>query len=172
VPDVIRIFSAAEFEKHIPRFAEILIDAVDSGAGVSFMKPLAKTDAENFWHGQLEAIVSGKTFPIVAEVDGLIVGLVLLLRAWAPNQPHRCDVAKLLVHRNFRRRGVATALMQALEEKAKALNQTLITFDAVAGSPAEAFYKSLGFICVGYYPRYAYSGTGVLDGTALFYKEI
>ena len=63
-------------------------------------------------------------------------------------------------------------LILALEDKARKLHQTLITFDTVAGSPAETFYKSLGYICVGYYPRYAYSGTGKLDGTALFYKEL
>ena len=94
------------------------------------------------------------------------------MRAWAPNQPHRSDVTKLLVHRNFRRRGVATALMLALEDKARALNQTLITFDAVADSPASVFYESLGFICVGTYPDYAYSGDGKLDDTALFYKAL
>ena len=169
---MIRIYGPAEFEKHIPRFAEILMDAVDSGAGVSFMKPLAREEAEGFWHGQLQGIAAGKTFPIIAEQDGKIAGLVLLLKAWAPNQPHRCDVAKLLVHRDFRRQGHATALMQALEAKARASGLTMINFDAVAGSVAEDFYKALGFICVGHYPDYAYSGDGKLDGTALFYKRV
>ena len=121
---MIRIYSSAEFEKHIPRFAEILIDAVDSGAGVSFLKPLEKTEAENFWRGLVENIAEEKTYPIVAEIDGKIAGLVMLLRAWAPNQPHRSEVAKLLVHREFRRRGLATALMQILETKAKSINQS------------------------------------------------
>ncbi len=169
---MVRILTAAEFEKQITRLAEILIDAVDSGAGVSFMKPLARDVAEDFWRGQISGIAAQKTFPIVAELDGTIAGLVLLMRAWAPNQPHRCDVAKLLVHRDFRRRGVATALMQALEDKAKTLKQSLITFDAVANSPASRFYQKLGFICVGTYPNFAYSGDGKLDDTALFYKEI
>ena len=169
---MIRILSAVEFEQQVPRLAEVLIDAVDSGAGVSFMKPLSQEVAEDFWRGQISGIAAKKTFPIVAELDGIIAGLVLLMRAWAPNQPHRCDVAKLLVHRDFRRRGVATALMQALEDKAKALQQSLITFDAVANSPASRFYEKLGFICVGTYPNFAYSGDGKLDDTALFYKEI
>ena len=169
---MIRIFGPTAFEQNIPRFAEILIDAVDSGAGVSFMKPLTRQDAEDFWRGQLASIAQGKTFPIVAEHQGQIAGLVLLIKAWAPNQPHRADVAKLLVHRNFRRQGHATALIKALEEKARAMGLTMITFDAVAGSAAESFYKSLGYICVGYYPDYAYSGDGKLDGTALFYKRV
>ncbi len=167
---IIKILNAAEFETQIPRLAEILIDAVDSGAGVSFMKPLLPHVAQDFWRGQISGIAAHSTFPFVAEVDGTIAGIVLLIKAWAPNQPHRSDVAKLLVQRNFRRRGVATALMQALDDKARALNQTLITFDAVANSPASAFYESLGFICVGCYPNFAYSGDGRLDDTALFYK--
>lgn len=168
----IKILSAAEFEKQIPRIAEILIDAVDSGAGVSFMKPLLPNVAQDFWRGQISGIAAHSIFPIVAEIDGRIAGVVLLMRSWAPNQPHRSDIAKLLVHRNFRRRGVASALIQALEDKARELNQTLITFDAVANSPASAFYESLGFICVGAYPNYAYSGDGKMDDTALFYKNL
>lgn len=169
---IIKILSAEEFEKQIPRLAEILIDAVDSGAGVSFMKPLLPNVARDFWRGHIAGIATNTTFPIIAEIDGHIAGIVLLMRAWAPNQPHRCDVAKLLVHRNFRRRGVASALMQTLEDKAQGLNQTLITFDAVANSAASALYESLGFICVGTYPNYAYSGDGKLDDTALFYKAL
>jgi GNAT superfamily N-acetyltransferase len=109
---MIKILSAAEFEKQIPRLAEILIDAVDSGAGVSFMKPLLPHVAQDFWRGQSAGIAAHSTFPIVAEIDGAVAGIVLLMRAWAPNQPHRSDVAKLLVHRDYRRRGVASALKQ------------------------------------------------------------
>ena len=169
---MIRILSAAEFETQIPRLAEILIDAVDSGAGVSFMKPLSLEAAQNFWMGHISDVAAQKTFPIVAEQDGVIAGIVFLMLAWAPNQPHRCDIAKLLVHRNFRRLGIATSLIQALEAKARELNQTLITFDAVANSAASRFYEKRGFTCVGTYPNYAYSGDGKLDDTALFYKAL
>jgi acetyltransferase len=169
---MIRIFSDAELEHHIPRLAEILIDAVASGAGVSFLAPLSQYDAENFWRGRIAGVASGEIYPLVAEIDGVIAGVVLLIRAWAPNQPHHSDVSKLLVHRQFRRRGLATALMDALETKAKALNQTLLTFDASAHGPVENFYKSLGYTCVGHFPGYAYSGTGEMEDTALFYKKL
>ncbi len=169
---MIRVFSAAEFETHIPRFAEILIDAVASGAGVSFLAPLSQIDAVNFWQSKITGVASGEIYPLVAKVDGVVAGVVLLIRAWAPNQPHHSDVSKLLVHRQFRRRGLATALMDALETKAKALNQTLLTFDASAHGSVEAFYKSLGYTCVGYFPGYAYSGTGEMEDTALFYKKL
>ena len=103
---------------------------------------------------------------------GETIGIVLLIKAWAPNQPHRADIAKMLVHSTYRRRGFATRLIAALEEKARALGLKLLTFDAVAASAAEEFYKRRGFTCVGYYPDYAYSGDGKLDGTALFYKKL
>ena len=169
---MIRNFNAAEFEHHIPRFAEILIDAVESGAGVSFIAPLSKDDAEKFWQSKIAGVASGEIYPLVAKVDGVIAGVVLLIRAWAPNQPHHSDVSKLLVHRQFRRLGVATALMEALETKAKALKQTLLTFDASAHGPVENFYTSLGYSCVGHFPGYAYSGTGEMEDTALFYKKL
>ena len=166
------IDEAAAFEQRIPRLAEILIDAVAGGAGVSFMHSLSKSDAEDFWRGQLDDIKAGMTFPVIAEHDGETVGIVLLIKAWAPNQPHRADIAKMLVHSQHRRHGFATHLIRALEDKARALGLTLLTFDAVAGSGAAKFYERLGFTNVGVIPGYAYSGIGQLDGTAFFYKNL
>jgi GNAT superfamily N-acetyltransferase len=166
---IIRELSALEYENCVPRLAEILIDAVDSGAGVTFMWPLAQDVGEDYWRSQHSGIASGSTIQFVVEEDGVIVGTVMLQKAWAPNQPHRCDVAKLLVHRDFRRRGLGRLLMQALEDRARALGLTLITFDTVAGGGPEAFYREMGFTCVGYIPAYAYA-KGNLDATALFYK--
>ena len=162
----------AAFEKRIPRLAEILMDAVAGGAGVSFMHPLSKIDAEDFWRGQLDGIKAGMIFPVIAEHEGETVGVVLLIKAWAPNQPHRADIAKMLVHSKHRRHGFATDLIRALEDKARALGLTLLTFDAVAGSGAAKFYERLGFTNVGEIPGYAYSGSGQLDGTSFFYKNL
>ena len=166
------IDEADAFEKRIPRLADILIDAVASGAGVSFMHPLSQKDAETFWRGQLDGIKTGMTFPVIAEHDGETVGVVMLMKAWAPNQPHRADIAKMLVHSKHRRHGFATHLIRALEDKARGLGLTLLTFDAVAGGGAAKFYESLGFTNVGEIPGYAYSGTGKLDGTCFFYKKL
>ena len=168
---IIRELTIAEYDASVPRLADILIDAVDSGAGVSFMHPLAKDVAQAFWAKQKTDVGSGQTTLFVAEENGAIAGTVMLQKAWPPNQPHRCDVAKLLVHQDFRRRGLGTLLMQALEDKARALGLTLITFDTVAQSPAEAFYRQLGFTCAGYIPNYAYARDR-LDATALFYKKL
>jgi ribosomal protein S18 acetylase RimI-like enzyme len=168
---IVRELAGAEYGAAVPRLAEILVDAVDSGAGVTFMHPLAQEVAEAYWMKQKADVASGQTTVFVADENGVIAGTVMLQKVWPPNQPHRCEVAKLLVHREFRRRGLATSLMQALEAKARASGFKLITFDAVAKSPAEALYRQLGFTCAGYIPNYAYA-KGKLDGTALFYKEL
>jgi GNAT superfamily N-acetyltransferase len=166
---IIRELTSSEYESHVPRLGEILIDAVDSGAGVSFMSPLPNALAEDYWRKQAGDIAAGTTIQFVAEENNVIAGTVLLIKAWAPNQPHRCDVAKLLVHRDFRRKGVGTLLMQALERKARDLNYSLITFDAVGHGTVEKFYEGLGFALVGYIPDYAYDTKGLHD-TAIFYK--
>jgi len=168
---IVRELTSSEFDDAVARLAAILVDAVDSGAGVTFMHPLAQDVAEAYWMKQKADVASGQTTVFVADENGVIGGTVMLQKVWPPNQPHRCEVAKLLVHRDFRRRGLATLLMQALEAKAKGLGFKLITFDAVAKSPAETLYRQLGFTCAGYIPNYAYA-KGKLDGTALFYKEL
>ena len=168
---IIRELTISGYDASVQRLAEILVDAVDAGAGVTFMWPLEQPVADDYWRSQIYGVKQGSTIQFVAEENCVIAGTVMLQKAWAPNQPHRCDVAKLLVHRDFRRRGLGTLLMQALEAKARALGLTLITFDTVAHGPAESFYRQLGFICAGYIPGYAYA-KGRLDDTALFYKKL
>jgi GNAT superfamily N-acetyltransferase len=170
----VRVLTAENAINAIPRLAEILIDAVAQGAGVSFMHPLSKTDAENYWQSQLADVAAGKTFIFVCEEEKLsaISGAVMLIKAWAPNQPHRADVAKLLVHHDSQRQGAASALMLEVEHKAKELGLTLITFDAVAGGGAEKFYRAMGYTPAGIIPNYAYSRDGQLDDTMFFYKAL
>jgi GNAT superfamily N-acetyltransferase len=172
-PDIhVRRIEAGEFPAIVARLSDILIDVVDGGGGVSFMAPLARTDADAFWNGLRPRIEDGAILLLVAETGGTIAGTVQLHRVWPPNQPHRGEIAKLLVHRDFRRRGTASALMKAAEAEARALGLTLLTFDTEAKSIAERFYLGQGYIRVGYYPGYAYSTTGELVDTALFYKQL
>ena len=168
---IIRELTIIEYESRIPRLGAILIDAVDAGAGVTFLHPLSKDVAEAYWRKQVPEIGSGQTLQFVAEENDEIAGTVLLQKAWPQNQPHRCEVAKLLVHRDFRRRGLGTLLMKTYEQKARDLGFTLITFDTVAHGPVEEFYRSLGFLCAGHIPDYGYGRDGLHD-TALFYKKL
>jgi acetyltransferase len=169
----VKLLKPEQTESAIPRLSEILIDAVAQGAGVSFMHPLSLADAEKYWRDQMTGVAAGQTF-IFTCVDrlGQISGTVMLQKSWAPNQPHRADVAKLLVHSDFRRQGVASALMLALEEHAVAIGLKLITFDAVAGGGAESFYRTMHYTPVGVIPNYAYSAKGALDDTMFFYKAL
>ena len=168
---IIRELIISEYESCVPRLAEILVDAVDAGAGVTFLWPLEKDLAESFWRKTANSVKEGGTIQFVAEENGVIAGTILLQKAWAPNQPHRCEVAKLLVHRDFRRKGLGTLLMRALETKARELGFTLVNFDTVAHGAPEQFYRELGFTCAGYIPDYAYGREGLHD-TALFYKKL
>lgn len=157
---------------YLDDLSALLIDVVKQGAGVSFLHPLSREAADQFWLGQDTDVQSGKTIMFGSFIDGTLIGTVQLKRAWAPNQPHHSDVSKLLVHSAHRRNGIATHLMRALEDKARELNQTLLTFDASAHGHVEAFYKKLGYICIGHYPGYALSSLGVMEDTALFYKKL
>ncbi len=168
----IRLLDASGYDGHLDWLAELLMDAVQSGAGVSFLWPLDRSDAQEFWRGVKPTIASERTLQFAAECDGEWAGTVLLQKAWPPNQQHRGDVAKLLVHRKFRRRGIGTLLMNALTGKARETGLTLLTFDAVAHGSAEAFYRGLGFTCAGYYPGYALSSAGEPEDTALFYMQL
>jgi len=169
---MIRTLGAEGLEANAGRLAAILRDAVESGAGVSFMWPLEEKEAAAYWLGLKPAIDLERMFLFVAEIDGEIAGTVQLHKAWAPNQPHRGEVAKLLVHRDHRRRKLGSKLMQAAEAKARGLGLSLITFDAVAHGPVEDFYRGLGFTCAGYIPGYAYSRKAEPDDTAIFFKQL
>ena len=151
--------------------ALLLVDAVDSGAGVSFMRPLAADAARTWWQQTLESSDRRAVFLVARDSQG-IVGTIQLLPAWAPNQPHRADVAKLIVHRRARRGGVGRALVDAVETHARAAGFTLLTLDTVRGDAAERLYAAAGWQRVGVIPGYAMSPAGVLCDTVVFYKKL
>ena len=151
--------------------ARLLVDAVESGAAVSFLAPLALELAEDWWRGTISASGSGAIF-LVARDDEGIVGTVQLHPAWAPNQPHRAEVAKLLVHRRGRRAGLGTRLMRTIEDEARRAGFTLLTLNAKRGAAAEHLYRHLGWTAAGTIPRYALDSDGSPHDTVIFYKEL
>lgn len=160
----------SEFD--LPSLALLLVDAVESGAAVSFLAPLTPTQAEDWWRKKLSAPASGAILLVARDADG-IVGAVQLHPAWAPNQPHRADVMKLLVHRRGRRRGLGTRLMRSLETEARAAGFRLLTLDSRRGDAAEGLYRRLGWTTVGTIPRFALDPDGVTPhDTVIFYKEL
>jgi len=159
-------------ESDIRDLAHLLVDAVNSGASVSFLAPLSLARAEEWWQ---ETLADGhpRAAFLVARDDQGIVGTVQFHPAWAPNQPHRAEVAKLIVHRRGRRKGIGRALMLALEARAQSGGFTLLTLDAKRGEVAERLYRQMGWTPVGVIPGYALNadGSGPSD-TIIFYKDL
>src|SRR2546422_5356177 len=139
--------------------ARLLVDAVESGAAVSFLAPLTLERAEGWWRRAISASRSGAMFLVARDVEG-IVGTVQLHPAWAPNQPHRAEIAKLLVHRRSRRTGLGTQLMQTIEDAARRAGFSLLTLDAKRGEAAEHLYRQMGWTPAGTIPRYALDQIG------------
>ena len=155
----------------VRQLAELLVDAVESGAGVSFMAGLSLADAESFWRSTIGSR-SPRSVLLVARDRGGIVGTVQLQAAWAPNQPHRADVAKLIVHRRARGRGIARALMQSLERHATRQRFTVLVLDTCKDGAAERLYTSLGWVRVGEIPNFALNPDGSLCDTVFFYRAV
>jgi GNAT superfamily N-acetyltransferase len=151
--------------------AQLLVDAVESGAAVSFLAPLPLERAEDWWRRTLAASDSGAIFLVARDAEG-IVGTVQLHPAWAPNQPHRAEIAKLLVHRRSRRTGLGTRLMQTIEEAARHAGFRLLTLDTKQGDGAERLYRNLGWIPVGTIPGYALDPDQTPHAAVIFYKEL
>jgi len=152
--------------------AELLVDAVDSGAAVSFLAPLTVERAEAWWRRTIGASDARAVFLVARDARG-IVGSVQLHPAWAPNQPHRAEVVKLLVHRRSRRAGVGTRLMQAIEDAARSAGFTLLSLDAKRGAAAEQLYRQFGWSHAGTIPRFAFDPDGrTLHDAVIFYKEL
>ena len=151
--------------------AELLVDAVESGAAVSFLAPFTLERAEEWWRRTLSASDSGAIFLVARDVEG-IVGTVQLHTAWAPNQPHRAEITKLLVHRRSRGTGLGTRLMRTIEDAARGAGFTLLTLDAKRGAAAEHLYRRMGWIHAGTIPRYALDPDGTPHDAVIFYKDL
>jgi len=151
--------------------ARLLVDAVESGAAVSFRAPLSLGDAEAWWRDTLGGARPRAIFLVARDAEG-ISGSVQLHPAWAPNQLHRGEIVKLLVHRRARRAGLGTALMNAVEQMAPRFGYQLLTLDAKRGVPAEALYRRLGWTEVGAVPRYALDSDGAPHDAVFFYKDL
>jgi GNAT superfamily N-acetyltransferase len=154
--------------------AELLHATVQAGASVSFVLPFSLDEARAFWQDQvLPRVTTGTRRVLVARCDGKILGTVQLNLAMVPNQQHRAEALKLLVHPEARRRGIARALMTAVEEVARSAGRTLLTLDTVTGGQAEPLYLSMGFQLAGVIPRYARAARSPeLEAASILYKEL
>lgn len=173
MPDVtIRVLTEEETRAALPALAEILSDCVEGGASVGFMLPFPPRAAVPYWDGVASAVGRGETTLVVAEVGGRPVGTVQLGVATMPNQPHRADVKKLLVHRDARGLGLARRLMEAAETEAMKRGRRVLVLDTATGEPAEAIYERFGWMRAGVVPDYALMPDGRYCATTFFYKHL
>ena len=159
-------------QRQIEALAGVLMDCVEGGASVSFMHPLTRERAVAFWRTVADGVAAGERALIVAEDDRGICGTVQLIFARPENQPHRADVAKMLVHRRARRQGLGEALMRAAEATARECGKTLLVLDAVTDGDAARLYARLGWVRVGDIPRYALMPMGGYCSTTYFYRDL
>ncbi len=170
---LVRALTAKEAHAHNVALTNILIDCVHGGASVSFMAPLPDEKANAFWRNVADGVARHDRALLVAEdATHGIVGTVQVVFAQPENQPHRADIAKMLVHRRARRRGIGAMLMQAAEATARAAGKTLLVLDTATGSDAERLYQRLGWQRVGAVPDYALWPDGRPCATTYYYKAI
>lgn len=159
-------------DAQIHALADVLTDCVEGGASVSFMLPLTRERAVDFWRKVAQGVADGERALLVAEDAHGICGTVQLILNLPENQPHRADVVKMLVHRRARRQGLGAALMRAAEAAARECGRTLLVLDTVTGGDAERLYARLGWIRVGDIPDYALFPQGGFCSTTLFYRKL
>jgi GNAT superfamily N-acetyltransferase len=164
-----RLFTVTDAQ--LRGLAEVLIDCVQGGASVTFMKPLPQAKAVEFWRGVADGVRRGERALLVAEAGGAVVGTVQLILAQPENQPHRADLSKMLVHRRARRGGVGAALLAGAEEVARDCGKSLLVLDT-ASLDAERLYARQGWQRCGVIPGYAQWPDGGLCDTAIFYRTL
>lgn len=174
VPSPVRTLPPDEIEGRLAELGGLLHACVGAGASVNFVEPFTPADAEAFWRLKvLPPARAGRRTVLVAEEGSRIAGSVQIGTDTPPNQPHRGEVTKLLVHPAFRRRGVARALMLALEAEAARLGRTLLTLDTRTGDAAEPLYTALGYVAVGVIPGYSLDTARTrLEATTVMYKQL
>ncbi|MGF6243047.1 GNAT superfamily N-acetyltransferase [Paraburkholderia sp. GAS38] len=169
----VRRIGANEAVACVEALADVLIDCVEGGASVSFMLPLPRDKALAFWRGVAEGVVRNERVLLIAETrEGEILGTVQLITAQPDNQPHRADIAKMLVSRKARRRGIAQQLMVAVDAVARAEGKTVLVLDTVTGGDAERLYERAGWQRAGTVPKYALMPDGEFCATTFYYKHL
>ena len=158
-------------EGEIAALAAVLCDCVEQGASVSFMLPLPLERAAGYWRGLAPAVARGELIVLGAYASGVLVGTVTLVLKQPENQPHRADVAKMLVKRDARGRGIGARLLAAIEAEAHREHRTLLVLDT-ANEQAARLYARGGWQRVGEIPDYALWPQGGLCATTFFYKRL
>lgn len=169
----LRALDGADAFAKVDALAELLIDCVDGGACVGFLRPLTPERARAFWTGVAQAVVRGERILLVTEnLSGKIVGTAQLVLSLPENQPHRADVSKMLVHRTARRQGIAQRLLTELGAQARSAGRSVLVLDTVTGSDGDRVYARAGWQRVGDIPNFALMPDGEYCSTTYFYLQL
>ncbi len=166
------VSAGTELRAQLDGLAAVLADCVAGGASVSYMAPFSHEQARDAFDAVADEVEQGRRLVLAAFLDGDVVGTVQVVLALPPNQPHRAEIAKLLVHRSARKRGIAQLLMERAEAEARAEGKTLLVLDTVTGDSAERLYERLGWTRVGVIPGYALYPDGRPCDTTVFWKAL
>ena len=162
--------SEEQAEALLPELVALLQDSVHNGSSVGFLPPLSSEVAESYWRETFDEVAEGQRILLITREGETVTGSVQLGLAAKQNGLHRAEVQKLIVHTRFRGRGIARALMSAIEEAAREAGRTLLVLDTEQDSVAERLYPKCGYTRVGIIPQYALSASGSLINTVVFYK--
>ena len=153
-------------------FAALMVEAVADGASIGFMAGFDQADSLAWWQGRMAAAAEGEVQILVALDHGGVAGTVSLVPAAMPNQPHRADIAKMMVAKRTRGRRVGAALLTAVEALAIAQGRTTLVLDTISGSAAARLYERAGWEKVGDIPAYALMPDGEVAPTTFYTKRL
>jgi GNAT superfamily N-acetyltransferase len=168
----IRRLDASEARVQLDGLAAVLADCVEGGASVGYLSPFSHADARRVYEAYTEEVEQGRRLLLAAFLDDEVVGTVQVVFAPHPNQPHRADIARMLVRRSARRCGIGRQLMERAEREAHAEGKTVLVLDTVTGDDAERLYERLGWTRVGVIPNYALYPDGRPCSTTVFWKAV
>jgi ribosomal protein S18 acetylase RimI-like enzyme len=152
--------------EHLDKLSELLVKVVEDGASIGFLPPMKLSEAKSYW----DTVLKPEVILFIAKINDEIVGSVQLHLCTKPNGSHRGEIAKLMTHPDFRRKGIGRAIMQKAEERAKQENRSVLVLDTREGDPSNRLYASIGFVAAGRIPNYAQSANGELHATVYYYK--
>jgi acetyltransferase len=170
VENMLKMVTAADTTL-LPGLNALLRNCVDNGASIGFLSPVQDESAQAYWQDVLQNLGKGLVLWVWQE-DGIIVGTVQLSLCQKENGRHRAEVQKLMIHSDYRGRGMAGKLMRLAEDYARAQSRRLLLLDTEAGSHAEHVYRHLGWQRQGEIPDFALTPDGRPHATAIYYKQL
>lgn len=163
-------FTTAQLQGAMPQLCALLTNIVNDGASIGFLTPLDDKEVTAYWTKIAPEVDAGERITLVATEGDQIVGVGQLALETRANGNHRAEVQKVMVHTDWRRRGIAVQIMNELEESARKLNRTLLVLDTRLGDSAEQLYQKLGYIRAAEIPNYVTNSNGEYESTVIYYK--